>query len=57
MSSMLAPVAMSFDTDSTTARYAPLYGLASDILGLKPHDISEQVLLNDFSVDIRFTIA
>ena len=33
-SSKDAPVATSFDTDSTTARYAPWYGLALEMNGL-----------------------
>ena len=42
---------------SKTARYAPWYGLFSDIYGLQAQDIKEQVSVSPFSVDIFWTIA
>ena len=48
---------MSFARDSTTDRYAPWNGLFSMTKGLKPHAITEQVVVSSFSTETLLTMA
>ena len=45
------------NTDSITAKYAPWYGLISDINGLYPYAITEHVFVCFVSTETLLTIA